>query len=423
MDKRLLEIVLTEQKEELDVWAEKKFCSRKEEQRIDLQSSMAQVVIGVRRSGKSTLCYNALHKSGVKFSYVNFDDERLVTLNGEDLNDVLEILYKIYGDFSHLFIDEIQNIKEWYLFVNRLLRRGMRIIVTGSNAKLLSGELATHLTGRHRQIELFPFSFSEYCECNNVDTQTMTTKAIAFRRAAFDGYLVSGGFPELLHEKDSIAYVNTLVNNIIQRDIQERFKIKYLAVFNQLANHLLNNAPMVVINSELQNTFGLRSDHTVENYINYLKQAYLLVGLHRYSTKSRIRLRDEKCYSIDVALMNNRTNAFAGENMGWRLETIVYIELLRRSRALSDIYYYAEAAGESDFVVCRGNKAEMVIQVSFDISNEKTRRRELRGLQLASKATRCDNLWLITDHEREDVELPGGAVVHVIPAYEWLLQE
>ena len=105
-------------------------------------------MIGVRRSGKSTLCYNALTRKGVKYAYVNFDDERLINLTSSDLNDVLEVLYKIYGDFNYLFIDEIQNIPEWYLFVNRLLRRQMHVVITGSNAKLLSGELATHLTGR-----------------------------------------------------------------------------------------------------------------------------------------------------------------------------------------------------------------------------------------------------------------------------------
>lgn len=110
---------------------------------------MAQVVIGVHRSGKSTLCFNVLHESRVKYAYVNFDDERLFQLKASELNDVLEVLYKLHGGFTHLFLDEIQNIKGWHLFVNRMLRQGMKIIITGSNAKLLSSELATHLTGRH----------------------------------------------------------------------------------------------------------------------------------------------------------------------------------------------------------------------------------------------------------------------------------
>lgn len=195
MDKRTLEIILSDQMDELLQRQSERFCRRKEEELIDLESTQAQVVIGVRRSGKSTLCYNALMGAGVKFAYVNFDDERLIHLKGEELNNVLEVLYKIYGSFQYLFIDEIQNIPEWYLFVNRLLRKQMHILITGSNAKLLSGELATHLTGRHHAIALYPFSFAEYCNLKQIDTRLQTTLAMAQRRAAFDEYLAQGGFP------------------------------------------------------------------------------------------------------------------------------------------------------------------------------------------------------------------------------------
>lgn len=170
---RTLETILSDQLDELKVRHAAHFCRRKEENKVDLNSPQAQVVIGVRRSGKSTLCHNVLHHAGVKYAYVNFDDERLFNLTSDDLNNILEVLYKIYGDFSHLFMDEIQNIPEWYLFVNRLLRKNMRIIITGSNAKLLSGELATHLTGRHHAIHLYPFSFSEYCEYKQIDTSAV----------------------------------------------------------------------------------------------------------------------------------------------------------------------------------------------------------------------------------------------------------
>lgn len=121
---------------------------------IDLSSTQAQVVVGVRRSGKSTLCFQALEKAGVKYAYVDFDDERLTHIKAENLNDVLEVLYKIYGDFHYLFLDEIQNVEGWHLFVNRMLRKRMYVIVTGSNAKLLSSDLATHLSGRNKVVFL-----------------------------------------------------------------------------------------------------------------------------------------------------------------------------------------------------------------------------------------------------------------------------
>lgn len=226
VDKRTLEFILTDQQEELEMRVDETLCHRQEERLIDIDSSQAQVVIGVRRSGKSTLCYQALQSKGVKYAYADFDDERLVDLKANQLNDVLEILYKIYGDFHYLFLDEIQNVEGWHLFVNRILRKKMHVIITGSNAKLLSGELATHLSGRNKEIPLFPFSFKEFCLMKEVETDRRTTKAEAFRRAAFDEYMKQGGFPELLTIEDNKSYVGTLVENILKRDIEQRYKIK-----------------------------------------------------------------------------------------------------------------------------------------------------------------------------------------------------
>ena len=421
MDKRKLETILTDQAEELALKNDIRFCQRKEEDLIDLESPQAQVVIGVRRSGKSTLCYNALKRSGVTFAYVNFDDERLFALTADDLNDVLEVLYKIYGDFKHLFIDEIQNITEWYLFVNRLLRRGMHIVLTGSNAKLLSGELATHLTGRHHNITLYPFSFSEYCDAKGVDVSSQSTLAIGARRAAFDEYMHRGGFPELLFIKSEKDYITALVNNILQRDIEHRFHVVYTSAFEQMAHHLLNIAPAVVADKTLQETFGLKSQHTAKNYVSYLKQAFLLVGLTKYSAKSRLRMTGSKVYPIDVALMNNREDAFAGVNLGWRLEAIVYLHLLREYKSQGlDIYYYSDRSGECDFLVCNGQKTLMAVQVSYDLSGDRVRKRELDGLLLAARKTGCDNLLLLTDHEYADIEHSGHRV-RVRPVYDYVL--
>ncbi len=422
-DIRTLEIVLADQAEELEAKKRQHFCYRKEEELVDLTSTQAQVVIGVRRSGKSTLCYNVLHRAKVNYAYVNFDDERLVHLKGEELNSVLEILYKVYGDFDYLFINEIQNIPEWYLFVNRLLRRQMHVIITGSNAKLLSGELATHLTGRHHTIPLYPFSFAEICELQKIDTLKNTTLAIAQRRAAFDKYMQQGGFPELQAISHPHDYISDLVRSILTRDIEQRFKIIHKETFEQLAQHLLNVAPTIVAHKALQNTFALKSEHTAKNYVGYLRQAYLLVGLQRYSPKSRLRITGTKIYPIDVALMNQRADAFSGENLGWRLETIVYIELLRRCRPLSiDIYYYHERSGECDFIICRNTKVLQAIQVSYDINAPKTRKREIAGLVLAAHKTGCRNLLLLTDHFYEEVVIEGYNI-RIRPVYDYLLND
>lgn len=421
-DKRNLEIVLSDQKEEIRRRQEERLCTRREEQLVDLESPQAQVVVGVRRCGKSTLCFQVLHHLGETFAYVDFDDERLAGLQDSQLNDVMEVLYKIYGDFRYVFFDEIQNVEGWPLFVNRLLRNKIHVVLTGSNAKLLSNDLATHLTGRSCEIPLYPFSFEEYCAMKKVNTDGFTTKEIALRRAIFDEYMRQGGFPELSLVKNSRVYVSNLVSNVLKRDIEQRYKISFTANFENMANHLLNVSPTVPSVNELANTFGFKSPHTVRNYIDYLKQAYLLIGVKKYSAKSKVRVTQEKLYAVDVALMNKRENAFAGENLGWRLETIVLLHLVRKCNYEGwDVYYLKERSGECDFIVCNGNMVVQCIQVSYDVSNDKTRKREINGLLLAHKQTKCNNLLLLTDYEYEEKEI-DGVTVTIKPVYEWTLQ-
>lgn len=422
IDKRTLEFILSDQQEEFAARAQEALCHRREESDLDLESPQAQVVIGVRRSGKSTLCYQAVKQCGGKCAYVDFDDEKLANINADQLNDVLEVLYKIYGDFRHIFLDEIQNVEGWHLFVNRLLRKKMHVIITGSNAKLLSGELTTHLSGRSREIQLYPFSFKEFCAMKKVDTDSPTTKAEAFRRNAFDAYLKQGGFPELLSIANNKDYVRSLVENILKRDIEQRYHISYKAAFVQMAHHLLNVAPTIVVMKDLAKLFGIKSENTIKNYVKYLKDAFMVIGIPKYSPKSRLRVVQEKVYAVDVAMMDQRDNAFAGENLGHRLETIVAIHLIRKSRPEGcDVYYLKDRSGECDFVVCKGNKVVQAIQVSYDISSVKTRKRELNGLLLAAKQTGCDNLLLLTDHESGEVT-ESGHKIEIQPVYEWCLE-
>lgn len=423
VDKRSLETILSDQKLEIDNWPNEDLCSRIEEKLIDLKSPQAQVVIGVRRSGKSTLCLQALTRANVKFAYANFDDDRLAGLGVGQLNDVLEVLYKIYDDFNYIFLDEIQNIEEWPLFVNRLLRTKMHVVLTGSNAKLLSSDLATHLTGRSSEITLYPFSFAEYCVTRGVDYNLRTTKSIALQRKTFDEYVQKGGFPELIIIENSRKYTANLVDNILKRDIEQRYHIAYQAQFEDMAHHLLNISPCVVSTSDLAKTFDFKTPNTVRNYISYLKQAYLLIGIKKFSPKSKKRVTQEKVYAVDVAMMDQRENAFAGENLGWRLETVVLIHLIRKCHFEGwDVYYLKNRSGECDFVVCKGNKVLQCIQVSYDISSGKTYKREISGLMLANKQTNCENLLLLTDHEFDDFE-KNGHRISIRPVYEWCVSD
>lgn len=423
MDTRELERVLLDQKEELEALRNKSFCHRLEESQIDLNSNLAQVVIGVRRSGKSTLCFNALEKSKVRYAYVNLDDENLYGLTVKDMNDILQVLYSIYGNFTHLFLDEIQNIKGWHLFVNRMLRKGMHVLLTGSNSKLLSGELASHLTGRHHTIELLPFSFRDWCNYNGIATAPLTTKNMGILMGAFDKYQRQGGFPELLIERNHTSYIDSLFHNIITQDIQKRFNVKYIDSLERLAGHLLNISPTIIVKDKLQEQFGFKSHHTLGNYLSYLAQTYLICKVSKYSTKSRERSVAEKAYAIDVAFMNKRENALAGENLGWRLETIVYLELRRRIRTEEeDIYYFDNGNTEADFIVCNGNKATGVYQVSYNIENPKTRRREVNGAITAAKTTKCNDVYILTDHQSETI-VQNGIKIKAMPVWEWIVRE
>ena len=419
-----IEKVLLEQQDELEALEGEVLIHRPEEDLINLNSKLAQVVIGVRRSGKSTLCFNALRKAGVHYAYANFDDERLEELETKDLDNVLQTLYKIYGKFDYLFLDEIQNIDGWPLFVNRLLRQRIHIIITGSNAKLLSAELATHLTGRHHKIELFPFSFKDWCSIKEVDYTRLTTKNKGLLSKAYEEYFHQGGFPELISgEENPKEYIGTLIDNIISQDIKKRYKIRNIDALKRLTHHILNETPTLIVKDVLQRIIGIKSERTLGNYLMYLNQTYLISTISKYSSRSRERSRNEKSYAIDVAFMDKRENAFSGENLGWRLETIVYLELLRRKAGTeNDIYYYQGRSAEADFVVCDGNKTLAVYQVSYDISNEKTRKREIKGCIAGAKATKCDNIFLITDHESEIIEV-DGYTIQVVPIWEWLTRE
>ena len=422
-EKKILQVI-AEQKEYIKELHIEKLVSRKEENLFEFDSSLAQVVIGVRRSGKSTICHKVLLEKNIEYAYVNFDDDRMSDVKTEDLNTVLSCIYQVYGsDIQYLFIDEIQNVDGWYLFVNRLLRTNIKVFVTGSNAKLLSGELATHLTGRYNEIRLYPFSFSEYCDFHKIDTRSITTKADAERKRAFVEYVNDGGFPEIQNLRNKRVYVQSLIEAIVTKDIQKRFKVRNVDTLRKITHHLINNICQEINYDEISKLLNI-TDNTVRKYVDYLRQAFLIQLLTKYSYKSKERIRNAKSYIIDPGLQNNRDNAFASENIGWRLENIVYIELLRRcSNNFLDIYYYKanSRSKEVDFVVCNQNKTVELIQVAYDIDNVKTYNREVSSLINASTQLHCDNLSLIAFTNTRDIELQGKTI-HIISAIEWLLE-
>lgn len=423
MEEKTILQVLAEQRHYVDACKPEKWVGRSEEKLFEFDSPLAQVVIGVRRSGKSTFCHKVLLEHSEKYGYVNFDDDRMANLQVGDLNTVLSCVYQIYGtDIRYIFLDEIQDVDGWHLFVNRLLRSNLHVVVTGSNAKLLSGELATHLTGRYNEIRLFPFSFREYCAFHGIDTVGITTKSEAERKRAFMEYITNGGFPEMQNLRNKRGYVQSLMEAIVSKDIRLRFNIRNVDALRKIANHLVNNACQEVNYESMSQLLGI-TDQTTKKYTDYLRQAFLIQLLAKYSYKSRERIRNAKAYIVDPGLQSNRENAFAAENIGWRLENVVFIEILRRcSSDFLDVYYYKATprSKEVDFVICNQDKAVELVQVAYDIEKEKTFNRETSSLVKASEALNCDKLTLISFTNTREVNV-GGKLIRVYSATDWLL--
>lgn len=423
---RNLERILSNQKQEIESVQTDILCPRKEEQDIQLNSPLVQVVIGVRRSGKSTLCKKVLKEKGVVFAYVNFDDEQLAGAKGDDLDDIFQMLYTVYGNFTHLFLDEIQNVQGWSLFVNRLLRQGIQLILTGSNANLLSSDLATHLTGRYHLIELFPFSFAECCQVKQVDVVHNTTQAYGLRNRALMEYMMEGGFPELTQstEIDRHDYLMSLKQAIITKDICKRYRVRYQQTISRLATQALDWFGQEKSYTDISDELGIRSVHTTMNYFSYLQNAYVVCLLSRFSLKSTERNSFHKAYAIDNAFLSQHENALQTENRGLRLENVVAVELMRRlHKEYEQLYYLRGRDYEVDFVVVENFHVRELIQVTYDFvePTAKLLNRETDALVKASQLTHCDNLTLIMMLGEKQEMQRNGKTIRCVLAADWLL--
>jgi predicted AAA+ superfamily ATPase len=332
--------------------------------------------------------------------------------------DLLEAAYYVYGDFNHLFLDEPQNVEGWHLFVNRLLRQGIRIFVTGSNAKLLSGELATHLTGRYNQIELFPLSFPEYLELNGIKANAKFTKERAFRQKVFDNYLEKGGLPEIINLKTWKNYVSVLFQSILTRDIIQRFNIRNKQVLKDIAIYSVNNFGREINFRKIELLFGTISDTTIKSYFNYLEQAYLILSLNKFSFKSRERLGNRKYYIVDISFPT-ALNTLCGDNLGWKLENLVFLEILRRRFENQYDVHYFKKHYEIDFVISVGFKVIELIQVCTDISTKKAYNRETNALLNGAKELNCNKLTLITLYDSRIIE-SNELQIRCVTIFDWL---
>jgi predicted AAA+ superfamily ATPase len=417
----LFEKIAREQAEERSEYRSASFITRDAEQYFSKQSKLIKIIMGIRRSGKSTLGHRI--STNKDYAYLNFDDERLIGIKPAQLDELLEALYAVHGDFTHLLLDEIQNVDKWSLFVNRLQRQKIQIIITGSNSKMLSKELATHVTGRYESIELLPFSFKEFLAYKKFKYEKNTTKSNGLLIKYLDQYMQYGGMPEIVQGIADKHYVRNLVNAIISRDVLDRYRVKHVVILRQIAYYLMANFAHEMSFNRIKNQFDLGSEHTAKNYVNYLEEAYLIFTLPKFSYKKIEQLKYRKIYVPDTAFVTSFSDAFT-HNYGFLLENLVFLELYRRKVETDTELFYYKQDEEVDFVVTRNMQIQGLIQVSFDMSNEKTLNREIKALVNASNRLKLKkvNLTIITHTDERTIEIEGKTI-NVVPVGKWLLKQ
>jgi len=366
-------------------------------------------ILGIRRSGKSTLAILLLKDK--KYSYVNFDDENLSRVKAKDLRDLEQAIYQIYGNVNYMVFNEIHNVEGWETFITRL-RESKRIVLTGSNSKMLSGELATYLTGRHSDYVLFPFSFKEYLEFKGIkyEREVLSTRRIAEIKNELENYINVGGFPEALilgREQTDVIY-----NDIIFKDIVTRQKIRQIGKFKDFANTLISYYSSEISLSKIAKT--LRIDgKSVDSWSLGMQNAYLVYFLPRYGEKLRERLTyNKKVYAADLGIISRV--AVRKKDRGRLIENLVAIKLLKDNQ-LKGLYYIKNEDYEVDFYDEVNNR---LIQVTY--ATDKVEEREFKGLIKANEKVKAKDLIIIT-YDIEEEEKASGKSIRLIPLYKFLM--
>lgn len=385
-----------------------------------IKTSQIVIISGIRRCGKSSLLRlirEEMKLEAPDFCYFNFDDERILA-EVSILEELFNLHIELYGKEPMLFFDEIQNVGNWEKFINRKYEQGVKIFVTGSNAKLLSSEISTSLTGRNKLIELFTFSFSEYLlfQGRKYDIDRLTSKSRALLQKDFNTYMQTGGFPLVVKENDT-ELVNGYFQDILYRDIISRYRLTQVNEIKQIGLYFASNIGKLFSYSTLQSISGVKSLSSIKDYLSYYEHSYLFSYLKKfdYSVKKQI-MNSKKVYTADHAFAVRLGFNFS-ENKGRILENIVYTELLRRD---CEVYYYS-GNNECDFLIKKGLTIVNAIQV-VDQLDRTNYEREYRGLQEAMQTYRIPQGMLITNSIETSV-IPEYEGIEIVSVWKWLLEE
>lgn len=407
--------IIQNQRKERDELLARHYLMRKSNTDVKtlLDNPMIKLITGPRRVGKST--YALLMLQGKSFSYLNFDDNLLLSAWDEEL--VMRTLDEVYPNYEFLLLDEVQNLKDWDVWVSKLYRRGKNLVITGSNAKMLSGEMATVLTGRYLQVEMLPFSLTETIEWKGANINSISNAKQAEAVAIADDYLRNGGYPETIDMRSITRnYLSTLFDSIIWKDVAKRHNIRNITDLNNIALYLLSNFCNPLSANDIAKELSMTSVTTTRKFMDYLHEPYLFYYLPRFNNKLKLMKKAaSKVYVIDNGFV--AAKAFnLSENLGRLLENEVFVELLRQGYQVetSLFYYRSRNDREVDFVTRQGTHINQLIQVCYDMTSPKTEKREVSSLIECAGELKCNNLLIITNNEEREIHTDGYNI-KVIP--------
>ena len=414
-----MKTIILNQRRERDELMSRPYLMRRSNQDTDLllSSSLIKLITGPRRVGKSTQALLMLRDKN--FAYLNFDNYSL--LEAWDANLVMRMLDDVYPGYEYILLDEVQNLDGWDLWVSELYRLGKNLVITGSNARMLSSEMATVLTGKYLQLEMLPFSLEEFFDWNKLDLHFLNPEDKTNSLVLADDYLRNGGYPEVVASRQlTRSYLDTLFDSIVWKDVAKRHNVRNVTDLNNLAMYLVSNFCNPVSANDLTTELGFSSVNTTRKYMDYLHEPYLFYYLSRYNNKLKLMKKaPRKVYVVDNGFVTSKAFSLS-DNLGRLLENQVFIELVRRGYDVERtmFYYRSRNDKEVDFVLCKEAHIERLVQVCYDMSNPKTEKREVDSIVECAGELKCSNLVIVTNNDKRTIE-KDGYKIDVVPITEF----
>ena len=408
-----MKTVILNQRKERDELMSRSYLNRRNNHDVEALLNSRLIKLITRRVGKSTQALLMLRNKN--FAYLNFDSQPL--LDAWDARLIMRILDDVYPNYEYLLLDEVQNLDGWDLWVSELYRSGKNLVVTGSNAKMLSSEMATVLTGKYLQVEMLPFSLEEFFDWHKLDIHELTSEQQAEATVLTDDYMRNGGYPEVVVSRQLTRnYLDTLFDAIVWKDVAKRHRVRNVTDLNNLAMYLVSNFCNLVSANELTEELGFSSVNTTKKFMDYLHEPYLFYFLPRFNNKLKLMKKaPQKVYVVDNGFVTAKAFSLS-DNLGRLFENQVFIELVRRGYDTDKtlFYYRSRNDKEVDFVLRNGIRIEKLVQACYDMSSPKTQKREIDSLIECASELNCSDLVVITNEDERIVE-KNGLKIRLIP--------